>query len=100
MRNLTSEQRELLVRQQYSRRNINLNSSANAKKEEGATQDFLKLRLMLAFLFFFSVFVLDKTNAGIAGFTAEEIRAVISVDYEQSLDNWIAEFTAYKSPSK
>lgn len=100
MSNLTSEQRERLVRQQYSHSNIKHHSFQYVKKEEGTAFDFLKLRLVLASLFFFTVFVLDKTNAGIAGINAEEIRAVISVDYEQSLDNWIARLTAYKSPNK
>jgi len=100
MSNLTPEQRELLIRQRYSRRNTNSNSSEYVRKEEGAAFGFLRLRLTLAFFFFFSVFVLDKTNASIAGITAEEIRAIICVDYEQSLDNRIAEWNSYKSPSK
>ena len=91
--NLSAEQREQLVK-------TNRYAKSSVGKPKDAAPGFGKLRLFMAFLFFFTVFVLDKTNLSIAGITAEKIQTVISADYEQTLDVWIQKLFSYNSPSR
>ncbi|MDE6167600.1 MAG: hypothetical protein K2G28_03995 [Acetatifactor sp.] len=57
--------------------------------EDAPRPSLFKIRLLLALVLFGAVIAMDTSGINVAGITAETIFEAISVDYEDTIDQWI-----------
>ncbi len=109
MSDVTVEQKLQLVQQirsRYSENQYDIRNRERILYEQDYTgQDApgfrLRLRFLLAGLFFAALVAMDKSHIKVAGITAEMVQRVISADYGEKIDVWVEGLTAvYSSPSK
>lgn len=108
MSDVTTEQKLQLVQQIRSRHNENRYDMYNREQilygraaqfygspessELPKAPSSFRLRFLLAILLFAVVVAMDINEINLAGITTEKIAEVISADFEEKFDEWVAAF--------